>query len=191
MCVLSSAADVVVCRCVLELHAIAAKMEEGEGEFAVGMTVEERLRFLQGIRTNPEEYRNMLGAVNAEKSDCSRPADRTSIHDSIRHSVGFVRLSRMVFGVLEHWMEEQLRTQAASCEEMGANTEAMDWYETLARVLNDQGRYNEAIAMLESVLQFRRRVLPADHPDIGEGHVLSMCFFYCDAFFSFDVQARP
>ena len=32
------------------------------------------------------------------------------------------------------------------------------------------GRHSEALAMRESVLEFRRRVLPADHPDIGEGH---------------------
>jgi hypothetical protein len=31
------------------------------------------------------------------------------------------------------------------------------------------GRHSEALAMRESVLEFRRRVLPADHPDIGEG----------------------
>ena len=31
----------------------------------------------------------------------------------------------------------------------------------------------DALAMEESVLEFRRRVLPADHPDIGEGHVWS------------------
>ena len=33
----------------------------------------------------------------------------------------------------------------------------------------DLGRHSEALAMQESVLEFRRRVLPADHPDIGEG----------------------
>ena len=33
------------------------------------------------------------------------------------------------------------------------------------------GRHSEALAMGESVLEFRRRVLPADHPDIGEGRV--------------------
>ena len=61
----------------------------------------------------------------------------------------------------------------------------------LASTYSKLKKHSEALAMKESVLEFRRRVLPADHPDIGEGHVLSMCFFYCDAFFSFDVQARP
>ena len=31
------------------------------------------------------------------------------------------------------------------------------------------GRHADALAIREQVLEFRRRVLPADHPDIGEG----------------------
>jgi hypothetical protein len=31
------------------------------------------------------------------------------------------------------------------------------------------GRHADALAMFERVLEFRRRVLPADHPDTGEG----------------------
>ena len=171
MCVLLSAVDDVTCRCVLELHAIAAKKAEGGGEFAVVMTAEERLRFLQGIKDDPRQYYDMLGTVNAERSDCSRPADRISIHGAIRDSVGFGRLGRMVFGVLEEWMEGQLRAQVTLSEEAGDDADAIEWTETLARVLSDQGRHNEALAMKERVLEFRRRVLPEDHPDIGEGHV--------------------
>jgi hypothetical protein len=153
---------------VLELHAIAAKKEEGGGEFAVAMTAEERLRFLQGIKADFEEYYTMLGTVNAETSECSRPADRMSIHDGIRSSVGFGKFSRMVFGVLEEWMERQLRAQAASCEEAGEGAEAMVWNQTLALVMLQKGMHTDALAIFESVLEFRCRVLPANHPDIGE-----------------------
>jgi hypothetical protein len=31
------------------------------------------------------------------------------------------------------------------------------------------GRHADALAMGERVLEFRRRVLPENHPDIGEG----------------------
>ena len=41
----------------------------------------------------------------------------------------------------------------------------------LALSYSKLGRHNEALAMRERVLEFRRRVLPEDHPDIGEGHV--------------------
>jgi hypothetical protein len=75
----------------------------------------------------------------------------------------------MVFGVLEEWMEGQLRGKAASCEEAGEYAEAMDWNQTIALVLSEQGRHADALAMSERVLEFQRRVLPANHPDIGEG----------------------
>ena len=57
------------------------------------------------------------------------------------------------------------------------------------------GRHNEALAMKESVLEFRRRVLPENHPDIGEGHVRRgdcMRLVDCDAtcFADCDAQAR-
>ena len=38
----------------------------------------------------------------------------------------------------------------------------------LASTYSDLERHSDALAMKESVLEFMRRVLPADHPDIGE-----------------------
>ena len=35
------------------------------------------------------------------------------------------------------------------------------------------GRHEDALAMQERVLEFLRRVLPENHPDIGEGRVES------------------
>ncbi len=43
----------------------------------------------------------------------------------------------------------------------------------LASTYSDLGRHTEALAMRERVLEFDRRVLPEDHPSIGEGHVRS------------------
>ncbi len=39
----------------------------------------------------------------------------------------------------------------------------------LAETYSALGRHADALAMHEQVLEFRRRVLPANHPDIGEG----------------------
>ena len=43
----------------------------------------------------------------------------------------------------------------------------------LAKSYSDLGRHEEALAMDERVLEFRRRVLPENHPSIGEGRVRS------------------
>jgi hypothetical protein len=40
---------------------------------------------------------------------------------------------------------------------------------SLAMTYIDLGRHADALAMGEQVLEFWRRVLPANHPDIGEG----------------------
>ncbi len=39
----------------------------------------------------------------------------------------------------------------------------------LAHTYRDLGRHADALAMFERVLELQRRVLPADHPCIGEG----------------------
>ncbi len=131
------------------------------------MTAQENQRFMTGIRRDHKQYYRMLGCVNAETSDCSRAADRESIHEGIRRSVGFGKLSRMVFGVMEAWMEERLRGQAAASAEAGDEKGAMDWNATLANILSDQGRHDEAVVIWEADLIYRRRVLPENHPDIG------------------------
>ena len=41
----------------------------------------------------------------------------------------------------------------------------------LASSLSKLGRHADALEMQERVLVFRRRVLPENHPDIGEGRV--------------------
>ncbi len=152
---------------MLELHAIASKKEEGGGRFAVAMTAQENQRFSTGIRVDIMQYYSMLGRVNAETSECSRAADRESIHEGIRRSVGFGKLSRILFGVMEGWMEEQLRVQAAASAVAGDDDWAMDLNATLAAVFSQQGRHDEAVMTFESVLKYRRRVLPENHPDIG------------------------
>ncbi len=43
----------------------------------------------------------------------------------------------------------------------------------LASTFRALGRHADALAMRERVLAFVRRVLPANHPDLGEGCVRS------------------
>ncbi len=151
----------------MELHAIASKKEHGGGQFAVAMTAQENQRFLTGIREDHDKYYSMLGRVNAETSDCSRAADRESIHEGIRRSVGFIKLSRMVFRVMEGWIEEQLRGQASSSAMSGDTTGAMNWNTVLAMNLQKQGRLDEAVVVFEEVLRFQRGALPENHPRTG------------------------
>jgi hypothetical protein len=143
---------------VLELHAIAAKKQEGGAEFAVAMTMEERRRFLKGIQIESRAYLNMLGTVNSEKSVCSRPTDQEIIHSVIRDSIGFAKLNRMLFGVMEEWMEVQLLGELAASRKRGHAQEVMGWLFTLGCVYGQQGRHQDAQKMEEELCESSKLV---------------------------------
>ena len=151
----------------MELHAIAVKKAEGGGRFEVAMTAPEKRRFLDGISGDFGAYYNMLGRVNVERSECSRAADRESIHAGIRDSVGFGALGRMVFGVMEEWMVEELRAEVAARQRDGDERGEMRWSCVMGSVLGDQGRRKEAVEFQERALEISRRVLSED--DAGRG----------------------
>jgi tetratricopeptide (TPR) repeat protein len=145
------------CRCVLELHAIAKKVEEEDGRFAITMTRKENVRFLADMIDNDKDghkqYYSMIGRVNAETSECSRASDRESIHEGIRRSVGFAKLNRMVFGILEGWMVDQFKFQIEANETTGNKRMALKWKALLGMVLTEQGRYDEACVIHEANLK--------------------------------------
>ena len=144
---------------MLELHAIAVKKAEGGGRFEVAMTAPEKRRFLDGIGRDPGAYYNMLGRVNVERSECSRAADRESIHAGIRDSVGFGALGRMVFGVMEEWMVEELRAEVAARQRDGDEEGEMEWSDVMGSVMGDQGRHKEAVEFHERALEISQRML--------------------------------
>jgi hypothetical protein len=148
---------------VLELHAIADKKAQGGGEFAVAMTASERQRFLTGAKgpadgqsrcrtLGSSSYMRMLGRVDAEKSQCSRPKDLESIFEGIRSSVGFEKLNRMVFGVIEEWMVGQLRAEMIASRDRGDDLVAISWNEGLSILLSELGRDNEALELDKEAL---------------------------------------
>jgi tetratricopeptide (TPR) repeat protein len=108
----------------------------------------------------------MLGRVNVEASDCSRAADRESIHKSIRDSVGFGKLGRMVFGVMEQWMVGELRARATAKREEGDEREGMVWSLAIGTLPNRQGNNSEAVYFQEHALAIARRVLGEDAEEL-------------------------
>ena len=48
----------------------------------------------------------------------------------------------------------------------------------LALSYNDLGNHADALVLLEKVLEFRRRVLPRDHPDIGDAKYMPFVHFF-------------
>ena len=94
----------------------------------------------------------MLGRVNVERSECSRAADRESIHAGIRDSVGFGALGRMVFGVMEGWMVEELRAEVAARRRDGDERGEMRWSDVMGNVLGPIFVYATSLISVSMIL---------------------------------------
>ncbi len=179
---------------MLELHAIAANQEEGAATFAVAMTREEQRRFVSGMSGDVEaSYLDMLGRVNSETSECSRPSDQESIHAAIRETIGFRKLNRMLFDVMEGWAEGQLRALADKSMALGKVLDAMHWNQSLASFLKQQGKYDGAVLLEKQILDVFEDELNARDPAIGNWRATadSICILMlcrvCDVQPLFDV----
>jgi hypothetical protein len=174
-CITAERLTELLFRCVLELHAIANKKAESGGEFAVAMTASERNRFLIGMKglskddtpilksntLGSSSYLRMLASVDAEKSQCSRPEDLESIFEGIRSSVGFEKMNRMLFGVMEEWMVGQLRAELAASRDKGDESDAISLNEGLSRLLSELGRDNEALELdKEALIYYKSKGIP-------------------------------
>lgn len=126
------------CWCVLELGHCARK----NCKFDVAFTAEERARFLKAIRHDATCLFDVIANVNSMKSSCSRPEDRIAILNGISVSIGFTKLDRMVFEVLDRWQLQALSSQAHMCEVEGA--EHASWFNSLGRMHYEQGRIRDA-----------------------------------------------
>ncbi len=158
------------------MHAIAAIKEDASGTFAVAMTREEQTRFVTGMSGDVEgAYLDMLGRVDSEASECSRPSDQRSIHAAIRDTVGFGKLNRMLFDVMEGWVEGQLRERAGVQMAEGNVLEAMDCNRSLASFLKQQGKYDAALVLEKQILEVYERNLNASDAAIGNQRANADC----------------
>ncbi len=157
----------MACRCLLELHAIAAKKAEGGGEFDVTMTSTERLRIAGCSKADLEEFYNMLTIINVEAGDfysCCKPSTRDDFKQHYEMSTAFFaahtarlddpgaddgarvrfqfRSSEMVANVFKEWWDEELRKRIVTLQEAGKHAKAMQWNEMSMRAVPEEHALN-------------------------------------------------
>ena len=126
------------------------------------------MRFVTGMSGDVEgAYLDMLGRVDSETSECSRPSDQQSIHAAIRDTVGFAKLNRMLFDVMEGWVEGQLQERVDVHMAGGNVLEAMDCNRSLASFLKQQGKYDAAVVLEKQILEVYQLYLNSDDAAIG------------------------
>jgi hypothetical protein len=144
--------------CVLELHAVACEVLAGNGCFELALTQTERSSFISMLKSGGPEgvveskgdmYYQMLGRIRSQAAECSRVEDRLTIHQHIADTIGFEKLDRLIFTVVERWMEKQMQLELDSSALCGNIRDAETMRRAHAEFLAEQGDFSEAIAFGE------------------------------------------
>ncbi|KAH9125562.1 hypothetical protein AeMF1_003844 [Aphanomyces euteiches] len=143
--------------CVFEVY--ASVVENARFEIAMGRS--QKASFLQDIQDDGAFYK-MLSTTQSEKSETTIPSDRDNIFQLIRDEVGFVKLDRMVFEVLEKWM---LRTVSQQSEEAFDEISRAAWLLVKGGLLRGKGHYGDAVDIFYAVRIIYLRELGIDSPE--------------------------
>ncbi|KAH9181808.1 hypothetical protein AeNC1_016215 [Aphanomyces euteiches] len=106
----------------------------------------QKASFLQDIQDDGAFYK-MLSTIQSEKSETTIPSDRDNIFQLIRDEVGFVKLDRMVFEVLEKWM---LRTVDQQIEQAADVLSRAGWLMVKGTLLRMKSDYGDAAIVFRS-----------------------------------------
>ncbi|CAK4713436.1 unnamed protein product [Aphanomyces euteiches] len=143
--------------CVFEVY--ASVVENARFEIAMGRS--QKASFLQDIQDDGAFYK-MLSTIQSEKSETTIPSDRDNIFQLIRDEVGFVKLDRMVFEVLEKWM---LPTVSQQSEEAFDEISRAAWLLVKGGLLRGKGHYGDAVDIFYAVRIIYLRELGIDSPE--------------------------
>ncbi|KAH9074469.1 hypothetical protein Ae201684P_022276 [Aphanomyces euteiches] len=143
--------------CVFEVY--ASVVENARFEIAMGRS--QKASFLQDIQDDGAFYK-MLSTIQSEKSETTIPSDRDNIFQLIRDEVGFVKLDRMVFEVLEKWM---LRTVDQQIEQAADVLSRAGWLMVKGSLLRKKGQYVEAVDVYQTAHDVYLREKGVDFPE--------------------------
>jgi len=150
--------------CIFQAYCTAAT----GSKFEIALSATEQKQFFQDIKSDPERSINaMLAEVNAEKSECGKPEDRTKIFRAIESSVGFVKINAMLFEQYHVWFLEMGNQNLEKQKEVFGpfHPNTLTSMNNLAVLYESQGKYDDAEPLFMECLEKTKRALGPDHPD--------------------------
>jgi tetratricopeptide (TPR) repeat protein len=127
-------------------------MNESGGRFEIAMPPHSRESFLQATSADLSKYFSLLSSVAAEQSNCSREADKESIHKAIRESIGFDGLNRSIYSVMTNWIIAQIQSLAGDMQHANSSA-SVQRMKALGTILCETGRYHEALRVFQQASQ--------------------------------------
>jgi tetratricopeptide (TPR) repeat protein len=126
--------------CILELFACV----NSRSRFQVAMPPDQYQSIFDFSSHLLDDYADMLSKVQCEKSQCSRDEDRVRIFETVRASIGFLAMDRLVFDTLGGWMLQQLNAKKLDYYQKGDMVVGAKLSRKVVVLLNTLGRHFDA-----------------------------------------------
>lgn len=135
--------------CLWELYCTA----NTGSKFEVAMTGTARKQFVEDMLNDAEqEINKMLATIDCINSECYHPADKQRIQDTVKATIGFSALNKLVFECLRGWV---IAAIAAKQDEAGTDLAKKAAFSfALGTLYKGQGQFDEAQPLLESSYQW-------------------------------------
>jgi len=100
--------------------------------------------------------------VDLKSAQAFNPSDRDNIFKAVEATAGFDEVNKVVIGIMRKWMVESGKEALLGLPEEERAVSALQ--NNLAKLLQDQGKLNEAEPLFREALEGRRRTLGDTHP---------------------------
>ena len=149
--------------CIFEAYCSAST----NCKFEIAMSEKEQDQFLQDVAdVNNDAINCMLATIDARKSECHVAEDKERIFAVIEQSIGFNKINSLVFEQFRDWVIAVARNDLdTKLETLGdSHEDTLSSRSSLARLYDNQGKYEEAQSLYEACWEIRRSTLGENHP---------------------------
>eukprot|EP00164_Ancoracysta_twista_P005742 GFYU01007891.1.p1 GENE.GFYU01007891.1~~GFYU01007891.1.p1 ORF type:complete len:404 (-),score=111.10 GFYU01007891.1:375-1586(-) len=132
--------------------------------FEVALSDEDRKSF---IDSGPDDFMNMLGTIDVNKSESWDPKDREKIFEAIHRTTTAGDINAAVLKLMREWTMKMREDEHALHDGEGGSDEeaAIRRKDTLASLKYNQGLLDDAERLVVEVLEWMRRNKGDRHPD--------------------------
>ena len=145
--------------CIWELYCTFVTKQK----FEIALSHENQKQFLNDVLKAPTgEINKMLTLIDAEKSECFKPEDRSKIFEIVKKEVGFNNINSMIFEKMRDWVVTTTKSFMSIEKDDKKIIEIMS---TLGTLYCDQGKYDLTEPLFVDCFKKRKELLGDDHPD--------------------------
>ena len=144
--------------CLFEIYCTI----DTKSKFDIALSDSEREEFFKDMQDNgTEAIEKMLGAIDAEQSDCFHPEDKARIFEVVRKTVGFKGINSLIFSALRQFL---LRKAEERYDKEESAKLKIQYGLILGKLYTAEGKLINAGPILSSTFHCSKAFFGEEHP---------------------------